>query len=167
MDIAPEYKKVVDLAADKELDFVITNSSVNHARYVIKKIMEKTKQSIFIFSENLNNEIYLHPEILNELKKTHKIDIKVLLRDYNQSNIKVIRTNKSLDSNLELKKLSEDAILSKYFIVADEHMIRVESKEEKKNVEIPRALVNFNSKKFAKEFKGIFLQEWERASEIK
>ena len=81
MEVDTEYQELVDLVSQKDLDIDLPNSSIDHAKYVISKIIEKTKKNLLIYSRNLNNEIFNSEPILNSLKAKKDISIKTLLEE--------------------------------------------------------------------------------------
>jgi hypothetical protein len=45
LKIDREYVELVNLVSQKELDFDVSNSSMEHAKYLVSKIYEKTKKA--------------------------------------------------------------------------------------------------------------------------
>lgn len=154
MEVDPDYKGLVDLVSEKDLDFDFPNSSIEHAKYVISKIIEKTKKNLLIYSRNLNNEIFNSEHILNSLKANKDISIKILLEEQDKNTV----TNfKHTFKNVEIKHLKNQNDFF-YFVVSDSQRIRICSREKPH-----QARVNFNKKFLGERLSKQFESFWSSA----
>ncbi len=156
MEVDPDYEELVDLVADKDLDFEFPNSSVQHAKYVISKIIEKTQKNFFVYSRNLNNEVFNNEEILTSMKNNEGISIKILLENSDKG---VVSNFKSKIKDIEVRQLKPQNHF--YFIVSDSQRIRICSRERPH-----QARVNFNRKSLGEKLSKNFESLWDTASPI-
>jgi len=162
MAINPDYKELVDLVSEKDLDFDFPNSSTEHGKYVISKIIEKTKKNLLIFSKNLNNEVFNNEMVTNSLKENkNNIEIKVLLEESDRQTINKFNSivkNKFHVNKIDNKK-GEDNL---YFVISDDKRIRICSREKPH-----QARVNFNRKQLGEILSNRFDTLWKSSSPIK
>ena len=156
MAINSEYKELVDLVSEENLNLDFPNSSIEHAIYVISKIIQKTKNNLSIYSRNLDNDVFGSKDILNSLKNNPHISLKILLD--NPDNM--INKFKSISRDFKFKKTKEILKNSSYFLVSDNTRVRICSREKPHQAE-----VNFNSPKGVK-LSEYFDQLWGAASPI-
>ena len=151
MEVDPDYRELVDLVSEKDLDFDFPNSSIEHAKYVISKMIEKTKKNLLIYSRNLNNEVFNNEDILNSLKANKEASIKILLEEQDKPTVSNFKSN---IKNIEIKNL-KNRNDSFYFVVSDSQRIRICSRG------IPhQARVNFNKKSLGEKLSKQFESLW-------
>lgn len=158
-ELEREYVELIDLICKKELNIDIPNSSLVHARYVIKKFLDNTKTKIDIFTHDLDKNIFWGDDVINSVKNNKNIKIRFLLNEINKSDINdfVKKTN---HSNIEFKRIENESDIS-YFIISDDKRIRLESKSDKN-----KAKVNFNNPKLSGALNGTFMGMWEKAKGV-
>ncbi|MBU2638738.1 MAG: hypothetical protein KJ955_07230 [Nanoarchaeota archaeon] len=137
-DVDPEYKILVELAAEKELNTDIPNSSKNHALYIIKRIIEKTEKRLIIYLTGNPNEPFFDDSIKKaiECRKEDIKDLKVRLINKN-------RTSEFFDS-IEIKPVYGAIPIGFQFIVSDGKRIRISSERD-----CEQGIVNFNNPEIA------------------
>lgn len=155
MPVNSEYKEIVDLAADNNLNVTIPNSSVEHAKYVLTKIIKKTKNRLTIYSKNLDNEVFGDKEVLNALKENHSFKLRILLEDIDNK----VKEYESVSNDIKIRK-THNHVESYYFVVSDNKRVRVCTREKPREAE-----VNFNSPKGAV-LSRHFDQLWRTSLEI-
>jgi len=154
-NIEPEYMRLVDLVCEKDMDFDFSNSSIEHARYIIKKFIDNTKKELNIFIPEIDKDIFLNPEIQETIKNKNCI-IKVIVEKANKNIIKELKEKLSI----EIKSYSNDNLKeAPYFFVSDSKRIRISSKQN-----INKAQINFNNGRIGKHLNDIFSLSWEKAS---
>ena len=155
MNIDSEYKILVDLVDEKNLDFEFPNSSIEHAKYVISKIIDKTQETLIIYSRNLDNLIFKSENILNSIKLNKKISIKILLDKKDQN---LIKKYKSLNKKIKVK-ISNSNNDGFYYIISDNQRVRLCTKEKPH-----QARVNFNNKPLGEKLNSNFNTVWRTSS---
>ena len=152
-DVEPEYKKLVDLACNQDLDFYISNSSLLHAKYVISKIINNTKNQMNIFSSKIDNSLFCDSRIVEAINKRKNISIRFL--SVNSTDDETKNFKKLVDTGkIEIGKIKPQETLP-FFIVSDNKMVRIES-----SLGLNKAKVNFNAKPLALHLNDIFSKLW-------
>ena|SRR3989344_8527860 len=154
MEVDPEYQELVDLVSKKDLDFDFPNSSVEHAKYILSKIIENTKKSLLIYSRNLNNEIFSSEPVLNSLKANKDVSIRILLDDQDKN---TVANFKHTLKNIEFRQVRDKNDFF-YFVVGDSQRIRICSREKPH-----QARVNFNKKLLGERLSKQFESFWSSA----
>jgi len=159
MEIDEEYKRTVDLVAEKDLDFDFRNSSTKHAEYVVSKMIEKTKNNLMIYSKNLANDVFDNDLVLESLKNNkNKMIVRVLLDDLDNSTALKF---KSYFDKIEVRKLKEIPN-DDFFVVSDGQRVRICSRDKPHE-----AKVNFNKKLAGADFSKTFEELWKPDSSSK
>lgn len=157
MDIDSSYKKLVELAAEKNLDFEFPNSSIEHAKYVISKIIDKTQNTLLIYSRNLDNPIFNSDIVLDSFGKNNKISVRILLDDQDKNfALKYKALNEK--SEVRIPSTTNDGF---HYLISDNQRIRICTKEKPH-----QARVNFNNKLFGEKLNSSFEVMWKSASPI-
>lgn len=152
--VEPDFKESINLVADKDLDFDIRNSSINHTKYVISKIVEKTKNQINIFSDTLRKDIYFDSDVIKSFKKNNKIKINILLNRLNQEDINELK-EMTKNNKIDAQQIKPNTDESSYFIVSDEKRVKLQSPDNS-----TKARVNFNKPDLALHLNNFFNTYW-------
>jgi hypothetical protein len=160
METEPEYKKLVDLVSKENLNFEFPNSSIDHAKYVISKIIDTSKKEVNIFSKSLDNPILNSLDVIDTIKGKKDIQINILLENPNQSIVKKFK-DAIKSKNLKVRELKNGLEELSYFIVADNKKVRICSREE-----THKGRVNFFDKKRGEILNKSFNGAWEKAKNI-
>lgn len=157
-EIEVSYKKLVDLACDQGLDFNIDNSSKGHAKYIISKIINSSKEVNILFSKFIP-EIFLSEEISSGIKAKNNVKIKFLIGNISSNDLIKL---KDLSKELEIRQILPDKISNGIdFIIGDSKRIRVNLPNNPF-----QAKVNFNTPSNCKPFISKFNELWGNSTAI-
>lgn len=160
MEVDSDYQRLVDLVVEKDLDLDFSNSSLVHAKYVIKKIIEKTQEDLIVYFSHFDSRIFNDSEIIDALKKNSKISVRFLFLNDESDRIK--QFNRAVKSDkINFKFLKNKEISSPFFIVSDSRRVRACYDRSGET-----AKVNFNKPKIGKYLHNLFDNSWNPATSI-
>lgn len=146
---------------------IFENSSSEHAAVVLKKMLEHSKQEIFLYVDNLDGAITKHRGCASEFKKYlddkdkklyvlvdngAKFDStisQIFKKAQNSKNFKIREAHPAF-----IEEMSEDAGL-RYFVIADDKMYRCQADSD-----LYKAFCSFNDVKQTTLLKEIFYSFW-------
>ena len=158
-NLSEEYLNITIDAYEKNDNFEISNSTINHAKLLIYLLIKKATNSIDIFSGKLDKQCYDDIKIKESLTDAKKrgVEIRTIVVD-NSMVSKVSKIFKEL--NISVKKLDKNETelgipLDNHFMVCDENSYRIEAKHGD-SIENVRAKANFNNPDISSGFQKIF-----------
>lgn len=146
-----EYKKEISDAIKNSLDKRFPNSSIEHAKILVKEIINNSDKEVFSLSSSFNQDFYLslEKEIRNFLNKPNaKFNLIVangengiiskLKEEYpNQFVVRFIEKNE-----MPIDKNSQEHV---NYIVNDKNAYRYEYSDKNIDIGIVEAIANFNN----------------------
>ncbi len=185
MDVDLEYKGTVERESREELGFEIPNSTLGHASFVSKNILDSTKRDLIILTgdaneidclglrENLEaladrirNPPFLY-KFFNALKRKDKHQdivgrIRILFSDESSENYDFYNFARDYADIMKIKKFENPNPLTPHFLVSDSVRYRLEknhTKEDLKDYKI-NAEANFNNPRIAGLYEEFFNKCW-------
>lgn len=164
-----EFRNSVENIALEKSDIILSNSGKDKAAIVLENIFKNTKEEIFVFANDLNNEVcgqsmYLL-ELQNLIKKLPKHNIKILLEKVPNSDSKAFQLLKK--NSIEIKILNKaDIFFHDFnnkrinFTIGDKRMFRLENDTNNFN-----ALFCFNEPEISLQLSQIFKTNFESNSD--
>ena len=125
-NVDSEYRKLVNLASDKNLDFDISNSSLDHAKYLVMKLFEHTQKEFNIFIKSSNLDIFSNI-VCSE--KENPIEVNVLLDESTKES--QAKLNKIFSKcNVSIQPIKNIDERLPYFIVGDSKRFRISPRRD-------------------------------------
>ena len=161
LKISIEYRKLVEDADKFDQDFFIDNSTINHAKFLTLKLINRAKNFIRIFTDNLSEVYYCNHIILEALKiKLNKnTKIEIITRNRTKSE-EFVELQKQYKDNLKLYTLKDKADTENHFLLVDDVSFRIELPHTKKDTAISDfnvdAKVNFYNEEVGGFLRGLF-----------
>lgn len=149
------YLKDIQEAVKNKIDKRFPNSSVEHARLLVKEIINDSNNKVYSLSSTFHQDFYksIETEIINFLKKPNSEFNLIISSDENG----LVSELKEQYPNFHVKKvakskLPKDNETKEYinYIVNDNNSFRYEYSEKNLDVGIVEAIANFNSPSEAK-----------------
>ena len=161
LKISDEYRKLVESADKFSQDFFIDNSTVEHAKFLTLKLINRAKNFIRIFTNNLSEVYYSNHIILEALKEKLNKNTKVEIITRNKSESKeFVELQKLYKNNLTLYTLKDKAYGENHFLLVDDASFRIELPHSKKDTAISDfkvdAKVNFYNEEIGGLLRGLF-----------
>jgi hypothetical protein len=147
-----DYIQDVKNAANNNIDKRFPNSSIEHARQLVKEIINHSDKKIYSLSSNFHQDFYksIESEIVNFLQKPDSEFNLIISNNENGlvTELKEKYTNFKV-KQVERNKLPKNDITDEYinYIVNDNNAFRYEYSEKNIDVGIVEAIANFNSPK--------------------
>jgi hypothetical protein len=152
-----KYEDYVKEAVEKKLDERFANSSLEHAKVLIKYIFLDAKHSVKILTDSFNEYFYssLLEHIENFLNKNSNNKLEIIVKKYENNSIleylenrfkgqvKIVQKNEN-----ELPKDKDTGEIANY-IVNDNNAYRYEYSDKDLKYGIVEAIANFNNKEEA------------------
>lgn len=145
-----DYIKDIQNAVKNKIDKRFPNSSVEHARLLVKEIINHSNKKVYSLSSNFHQDFYLsiEDEIVNFLKKPDTEFNLIITTDENN----LVTKLKEAYPNFKVKKIPrssmpKDSNTNEYinYIVNDNDAFRYEYSEKNIDVGVVEAVANFNS----------------------
>lgn len=160
LDIHPEYKILVEEAYRKKSNLNIPNTTLAHAIFLSKLLIDKAEKEIKIFTGKIeeifyNNE-WIRKAINNALKK--KVKITIIVSDYekvkNREFLKFAEKN-----NVQIMELRSSIQVDTHFLLSDGSAYRIErphtSEDFAKEFRV-EGIANFNDVNLGKQIDSAF-----------
>lgn len=161
LKISNEYRKLVEDADKFNQDFFIDNSTIEHAKFLILKLINRAKTFIRIFTDNLSEVYYSNHIILETLKEklNKNIEVEIITRNKTESK-EFMELQKQYKNNLKLYTLKDKTDMENHFLLVDDASFRIESPHSKKDIAISDfkvdAKVNFYNEEVGGLLRGLF-----------
>ena len=150
-NVDPEYRKLVDLASDKDLNFDISNSSLSHAKYLVFKIIQKAQKELNIFIRSSDTKIFSDDSIkINN----PNLNVKIMVEEYSKNTGDFFK-KLFFNCKLDIQPLTKIDKNTPYFIVSDNKRFRIEFKEDEY-----KGIANFNRPEIAEILNQVFVSNW-------
>lgn len=149
LGLSDEYFDVTVDAAEREENFNISNSTIDHAIFLTYLLIKKARKSIKIFSGDLDSNCYDNRFIRTALSEAIKGKKKVKVEAVIKEGKNMARIFKEL--KVIVKKLHKGLNgipLDNHFMVVDNKFYRIEAKH-KGNLKNVNAKANFNNSQIA------------------
>jgi sugar-specific transcriptional regulator TrmB len=158
------YDEQVQEAADKKSTIVIPNSSTEHAKILIKRMIKDTNKSMKIYSGNLPEIFYEDNGIAEAIKDKARqgVNVQVMIEAENQ---KVQNSMKDID-NLEVKIANINDKPRQHFSIFDNDKYRLESPHDTKNIDNIFADACFNDPEGVNNLNSYFDIFWNKAQTV-
>lgn len=151
-----EYKKEISDAIKNNINKRFPNSSIEHAKILVKEIINNSDKEIYSLSSSFNQDFYLslEKEIRNFLnKKETKFHLMVGNKENGIiSKLKNEYPGQFIVTFIEKEKMPIDKNTQEYvnYIVNDKNAYRYEYSDKNIDLGIVEAIANFNSPEEAK-----------------
>ncbi len=159
--ISPEYRKLVEDADKFNQDFFIDNSTIDHAKFLTFRLINRAKKFIKIFTGDLSEVYYNNGVILEALEERLKknINVEIITRNGIKSK-EFIELQKKYKNNLNIYNLKYKTDVQNHFLLVDHVSFRIESPHSKKDTTISNfsvdAKVNFYNEEIGGFLRRIF-----------
>ncbi|MDD2886811.1 MAG: hypothetical protein PHY66_03340 [Aliarcobacter sp.] len=146
-----EYKKEISDAIKNNLDKRFPNSSIEHAKILVKEIINNSDKEVFSLSSNFNQDFYLslEKEIRNFLNKPNSKFNLIVANDENGiiSKLKKEYPNQFVVRFIEKNEMPIDKNSQEHvnYIVNDKNAYRYEYSDKNIDIGIVEAIANFNN----------------------
>ena len=133
-NISNEYKELVIKADKNNQDFFIDNSTIDHAKFLTFRLINRAQSFIRIVTGNLTELYYSNHIILETLKEKLDKNVKVEIITRNGNNSKEFtELQKRHKENLTLYNLNDKIDLGNHFLLVDDASFRIELPHKKKD----------------------------------
>lgn len=149
-----QYISRVKYIVQNNVDKIFPNFDTNHARIVLRTLIESAKYSILIFCDKISHEVYDDKRLLQALKEAcdKGVDVRVVIQQENGDCEELF--NMLLPDKIRCIKEQKD----RHFCVIDNKRYRLEIDTINR-----KAYVNANDEKLAQALNDAFERLWERA----
>ncbi len=155
-NVSQEYKNLVETADKYNQDFFIDNSTVDHAKFLTLKLINRAKEFIKIFTGDLSEIYYNNTIILVALEEKLKNNIKIDIITRNEAKSKeFIELQKKYKDNLIIYNLKDKTPIENHFLLVDNTSFRIESPHSKKDTIISNFKVEAKANFYNEEVGGI------------
>lgn len=165
-----EYVEIVERAAKEELDLDIPNSTLDHATFLTRLLLNKASKTVRILTGSLSEALYDDriKEIFTSMLK-RGVDVKLIIWHKTEPNTFLDSIGSDLQSKIKVKRAEleyEDANYVKHFLVVDNRSYRLEEKHGPQENQLAnftvKGIVNFNNTKVAETLLSVFDDVWSR-----
>ena len=145
--VSHKYQEIVLEAYNKNQNFEIENSDIEHARFLSYLLIKKARKHIRIFTGNLNDSFYSDKRIMSALESLgDNVEVDIVVESLGsefKSLIKLAKKRKTFSINKLKKKIG----IKNHFLLSDEKSFRIESAHKKDDIEkgIIEGIANFNN----------------------
>ena len=154
-----DYAQEVHNAAKNKTNKRFPNSTIRHAKILIKEIINQAKNEIYLLSSNFNEEFYrtLEDQIKNFFNRTPDSKFFLIITSQGANSfLNELKNNyddRFIITHIDEKKLPVDPDTNEYvnYIVNDQNAFRYEYSDKDVDIGVVEAIANFNSKKESKE----------------
>jgi len=169
--VGEEYKRIVTAEADSRSGLTIFNSSMPHAAYVTKKLLENTHEEVRILSGTFLEPFYANLKDTIEEALVHRLKLFRVITLYNKSSSFAETLKNKYPNIFDFYSLGLDATKKdvreklqeiNHFSVYDENKCRIEAIHPADLIDnsIVRAEANFNNLEVGKNLKNAFDEIW-------
>lgn len=151
-----QYVSRVKYLVQNDVDKIFPNFDTNHARIVLRTLIESAKYSILIFCDKISHEVYDDKRLLQALKEAcdKGIDVRIIIQQENGDCEELF--NMLLPDKIRCIKEQKD----RHFCVIDNKRYRLEVDTINR-----KAYVNANDEKLAQALNDAFERLWHRAEQ--
>lgn len=147
-----EYKKEISNAIENKLNKRFPNSSIEHAKILMKEIINHSDKEIYTLSSNFNQDFYLslEEEIGNFLTKRNDAKFNLIVANDENGIITKLKEQypgKFIVHYINKENMPTDKKSQEYvnYIVNDQNAYRYEYSDKNIDLGLVEAIANFNS----------------------
>lgn len=143
-DIGKEYIKKTQEIFEKNLNYEIENSNLNHAMFLSFLLIKKAKETIRIFTTKMNETFFENLRIKEEFEKAIRrgVEIHILLQEGSEDKFLKFKEKEGIT----IHKLKEKSNINNHFLLSDNSAFRIEEPHTQKDLKEKRikGFANFN-----------------------
>jgi len=162
LDVHPRYQILVEDAYQRNLNLYIPNTTLGHAVFLSKLLIEKAKRTIKIYTGELKEIFYNHKRIREDIETatSRGVEISIIVEDIDRvTNQEFL--NFAKEQGIKVRALKNVTEVNTHFLLSDTSAFRIEYPHTPNDFGVGekfkvRGVANFNNADLGKQISSAF-----------